>query len=526
MQILQAVVRGEPHATIRSSAPQLPPAVADLIRQLLSRDPAGRPASAEVLIGQLRRLEDPATDMAATAPPAPPAGVRRRPGRLGLYLGTAAILAALTIGVVAGIQKLFPPGGESESGPGGEAPAVASGPPVKVGILHSTMGTFSIHELPIVKGTRLAIEEINADGGVLGRTIEPVLVNGNSEEKIFATRAAELIEQHQVAVVFGCWTSSSRKRVAEVCAKHDKLLFYPAGCEGLEVSPSVVYLGGTPNQTVLPLVRWAYSEKRRRSFFLIGSEYVYSHAINAILEHELQLLGARVAGKHYALLGENEFAGVVEAIKRSKADMILCSIDGQSNVAFCRALRAGGIRPEGSPQPGKPTVPTVWFSVAESELSLFKIADLKGDYSVGCYFDSIPGQENQEFLDRYHKRYGAEYRVNDPTETAYFGVYAWKKAVEKAKSFETSKVREALRNLSVDAPEGLIRIDGKTQHTYRKARVGQLEVVDSVPRFEIVYASPNLVKPEPFPDWRSEAEWKNFLLDLYKGWGDHWEKHK
>jgi urea transport system substrate-binding protein len=145
---------------------------------------------------------------------------------------------------------------------------------------------------------------------------------------------------------------------------------------------------------------------------------------------------------------------------------------------------------------------------------------------VGCYFDSIPGRENEEFLDRYHKRYGAEYRVNDPTETAYFGVYLWKKAVEKAKSFDTQKVRQALRGLTVEAPEGLIRIDGTTQHAYRKARVGRLEIVDSQPRFEIVYASPNLVKPEPFPEWRTKAEWNTFLEDLYKGWGNHWEKHK
>jgi urea transport system substrate-binding protein len=525
MQILQAVASGEPQASIDQSAPQLPSGVADLIRQLLASVPTQRPASAEVLIQQLRRLEEPAMQAAAIVPPVQTAAVRRRPGRLGLYLGAAAIAVALLIGAVAAYHRLLPPNGDAETGTQ-EEPAAATGPAVKVGILHSTMGTFSIHELPIVKGTRLAIEEINARGGVLGRAIEGVLANGNSEEKVFASKAAELIEQHDVAVLFGCWTSSSRKRVEEVCAKHDKLLFYPASCEGLEVSPSVVYLGGTPNQTVIPLVRWAYSEKRKRNFFLIGSEYVYSHAVNAILEHEIGSLGAKVAGKHYALLGENEFAGVVETIKKSKADTILCSIDGQSNVAFCRALRSGSVWPEGSAAAEKSIVSTVWFNVAESEMSLFRIGDLKGDYSVGCYFDSIGSRQNEEFLDRFHKRYGAEYRVNDPTETGYFGVYLWKKAVEKARSFDTEKIRAALRGLTVEAPEGPIRIDGKTQHAYRKARVGRLEVVDSLPRFEIVYASPNLVKPEPFPDWRTEAEWKSFLLELYKGWGNHWEKHK
>jgi urea transport system substrate-binding protein len=527
-QVLQAVVEGENLASVGQTAPHLPPRVADLIRQLLSRDPAQRPPSAEMLIEQLRRLEDPATEAATIAPTTRSTGPRRRPGRLGLYLGAAAIFVTLVIAAMAAYHKLLPPNGkdEAERESGSGAAVTPSGQPVKVGVLHSSTGTFSIHERPIIKATRLAIKEINAAGGVLGQPIEPVLADGESQEKVFASKAAELIEKNEVAVLFGCWTSSSRKRVFEVCARHDRLLFYPASCEGLEVEPSVVYLGGTPNQTVIPLVQWSYSQKRKRRFFLIGSEYVYSYAANAILEHEIHSLGGKVVGKRYVLLGENEFADVVREIKESKADIILCSIDGQSNVSFCQSLRAGGIRPEGSPEKGKTTLPTVWFSIGESELALFKIADMKGDYSVGCYFDSVPGESNHQFLERFRQAYGAEDRVNDAMETAYFGVYAWKKAVEKAGSFDTQQVRAALRGLTVDAPEGPIRIDGETQHTWRKARVGQLEVVASVPHFEIVYASPSLVKPEPFPDWRTEAQWKSFLLELYKGWGNHWEKHK
>ncbi len=508
------------------TAPRLPPRLASLIKQLLSRDPNERPASAEALIERLREIEDPATAAALVVLPAQAANGRRRPGRLGLYLGAAAIIAALAIAAVAGYHKLLPTSGEDESDAEPATRIEASGPPIKVGILHSESGTFSIHERPIIKATRLAIEEINASGGVLGRPIDPVLRDGESQEKVFASKAADLIEQEKVAVLFGCWTSSSRKRVIEACKRHNILLFYPASCEGLEVSPSVVYLGGTPNQTVVPLVQWSYSQSRKRRFFLIGSDYVYSHAANAILEHEILFMGGKVVGKRYALLGENEFADVVKEIKESKAEIILCSIDGQSNVSFCQSLRAGGIRPEGSRLPGQLTIPTVWFSIAESELSLFRIGDMKGDYSVGCYFDSIPGKANQEFLERFRKKYGVEERVNDPMETAYFGVYLWKMAVEKAKSFDTDRVRAVLGELTVNAPEGPIRIDALTQHSYRKALVGRLEVIASVPRFEIVYTSPNLVRPEPFPDWRSEARWKTFLDDLFKSWGNHWEKHK
>jgi urea transport system substrate-binding protein len=292
----------------------------------------------------------------------------------------------------------------------------------------------------------------------------------------------------------------------------------------LEESPNVVYLGGTPNQTILPLVRWAYSEKRRRRFFLLGSEYVYSYAVNAILEHELEDLGATIAGTHYALLGETRFDKIARRIKEHKEehkddkDMILCSIDGQSNVAFFHALRAAGITPK--------IVPTVWFNISESELSLFRISGMVGDYSVGCYFATLPRPENRAFLERFQKRYGAEARVNDAMQTAYFGVYLWKKAVEKAQSTDFAPVREALRNLTVDAPEGPIRIDARTQHAYRTARVGQVEILDGQAQFNIVYASPGPRAPEPYPGWKTPTEWKQFLDALYKGWGNHWEKHR
>jgi urea transport system substrate-binding protein len=310
-----------------------------------------------------------------------------------------------------------------------------------------------------------------------------------------------------------------------VCAKRDRLLFYPAGSEGLEESPSVVYLGGIPNQTVIPLVRWAASEKRKRRFFLIGSEYVFSYAVNAILEHELEELRAEVVGKRYALLGETDFSATVQEIVKAKPDMILCSIDGQSNVAFCQALRGANIRPEGARNPKAMIVPTVWFVIGENELSLFRTRDMKGDYSVGCYFDTIPGAANQAFLTRFHERYGNEERVNDPMQTAYFGVYLWKKAVEKAKTTDTAAVRKALRGLTVDAPEGPIRI-AKTQYAWRTALVGQIEVPKTQPQFRIVYTSPGPLKPEPFPPWRTKEQWNSFLHDLYVKWGNHWEKHK
>jgi urea transport system substrate-binding protein len=526
LALLQAAVAGQTDS-ISSVAPRLPPRVADLIRNLLAVNPDNRPASAEELIRRIRDLEQEQRQGHLDVLPAPRKRVRARrtPGWLGIFLGGLVILAALVVGAVTAYQK-FVPHDEPDGEDGETKPPVATGPPLVVGVLHSLSHTVSIHERPIVQATRMAIDEINEKGGVLGRRIEIRQADGASEELVFAREAKRLIEQEKVEVLFGCWTSSSRKRVAEVCARHNRLLFYPASCEGLELSPNVVYLGGTPNQTVLPLVQWASSTKRKRRFFIVGSESVYSHAITAILEHEIEDLRAGIVGTHFALVGETDFSAVAQRIKEAKPDMILCSIDGQSNLSFCQALRRANIRQERSNAEGATIIPTVWFNIGENELSLFRLRDMKYDYSVGCYFESIPRPENKAFLDRFHQRFGAAERVNDPMQTAYFGVYLWAKAVEKAGGTGFAEVREALRNLTVDAPEGPIRLDGKTQHAWRTAMVGQIRGAKQPAEFRIVYSSPGPQRPEPFPPWRTKAEWKTFLHELYKKWGNHWEKHK
>src|SRR5262249_36959249 len=193
--------------------------------------------------------------------------------------------------------------------------------------------------------------------------------------------------------------------------EHDRLLFYPAGYEGLENSRHVVYLGGTPNQTVIPLVRWAYVDAGKRNFFLLGSDDVYSHIIAHLLKNEITRLRGTVTGESYVQPAETNFADIVKQIQQSKADMIINSSDGQSNFAFARALRRDRIRPA--------AVPTAWLSIGESELSHFdRSDDLVGDYSAACYFASLPRSENREFLKRFSKRFPGE-RVNDVMQTAY-----------------------------------------------------------------------------------------------------------
>jgi urea transport system substrate-binding protein len=182
-----------------------------------------------------------------------------------------------------------------------------------------------------------------------------------------------------------------------------------------------------------------------------------------------------------------------------------------------RSLRKAELRP--------PHVLTVWNSISETELSQFRISDMIGDYSVGCYFESLAKSENKAFLERFRKRYGAKERVNDTMETAYFGVHLWKLACEKAHSTDTKAVREALRGLTVDSPEGTIQIDKSNQHAYRTARIGEIVETNGQGAFEIVYSSPKPLQAEAFPQGQTEDQWKSFLDGLFQKWGNKWERH-
>ncbi len=549
--LLREIVTGRT-VIVRDRAPQLPAPVAGLIQELLSRNPSDRPASARLLVKRLQQLEhDARLDTVPTAPAdtAPQIQrLRRRPSALSLWLGGLTLLAAVIVSVVAGWQKIATHHSTQPETPkqqsGGPPEPAGELPPLKVGILHSLKGNLSGRERPIVHALDLAIEEINAAGGVLGRQIKPIDEDGASDPEVFAHKAQQLIEKDQVEVIFGCWSSAARKRVLPICEKHDRLLFYAAACEGLESSPNVVYLGGTPNQTGLPALRWLFQLHRAEiasalaqtagmttpwqlawpsqtllkgppRFYLVGSEEVCSRGTQTVLEHQIESEGGTLWQASLPLK-ETDFGPVVADIKKRRPDVIVNTSDDYGLLAFLRALRRGGI--------GPPTTPTVWCGISENELSSYPIELLKGDYAVGCYFSSLDRASNQAFLQRFRKRYGDKERVNDDMQTAYFGVYLWKAAVMKAGRPDTGAVRKALRGLTVEAPEGPIRIDATTQHADRTALLGLIADPRSLPQFQIVYRSSGPLSPDPFPAWRSRGEWEAFVKKLYDGWGRHWEK--
>lgn len=394
-----------------------------------------------------------------------------------------------------------------------ELPGVVGMPalePIKVGVLHSTSGTMAASESVVLDATLLAIEELNNAGGLHGRRIAPVVLDGRSDPAIFASQAERLIVEEQVVTIFGCWTSDSRKAVKDVVEEHDHLLVYPLQYEGVEESPNIIYLGSTPNQQILPAVDWAMTALNRKRFFLVGSDYVFPRVANAIIRDFLASKGGEVVGEIYLSLGTQNMTAVLEEIAAAKPDMILNTINGDSNIAFFRGLRGAGITAA--------LIPSLSFSVAEQELRSLDISTMQDDYAAWTYFQSVDSPENTAFLQRFHEKY-PQHVVSDPMESAYVGVKLWAQAVAESDSIEPGKIRRAMLHQRIDAPSGQLRIDPDTQHSFKTPMVGQIR---GDGQFEILWAAPAPVRPQPYPATRSTADWKAFLHDLYTGWGERW----
>ncbi|MCI0742526.1 MAG: transporter substrate-binding protein [Gemmataceae bacterium] len=391
-------------------------------------------------------------------------------------------------------------------------PVLAQKEPIKVGVLHSLSGTMAASETIVVESTLLAIDEINQAGGLLGRQLKPILANGRSDPLIFAREAEKLITKDEVATVFGCWTSASRKTVLPVFEKHNHLLLYPVQYEGLETSPNVFYLGAAPNQQIIPAVEWAVNTLKRKRFFIVGSDYVFPRAASEIIKDQLKKIpnGPTVAGEAYVPLGEQNVEALIQAIRSAKPDMILNSINGDTNVAFFRQLRAAGIRAA--------DVPCLSFSIDEQGLRGLNPQDVAGHYAAWTYFQALESAENAAFVKRFLEKH-PERAVTDPAETAYVGVKLWAQAVRAADSAEPKKIARALLNQRFTAPEGEVRIDPDTQHCYKTPRVGQ---ITDDGQFRVVWSASAPVAPEPYPSTRTAADWKAYLHDLYAGWGNQW----
>lgn len=383
-------------------------------------------------------------------------------------------------------------------------------PPIKVGILHSMTGTMAISERAVVDSVLLAVDELNESGGLLGRQIEPTLFDGKSDWPTFAQEAENLILTEEVSVVFGCWTSASRKSVKPVFEKYDHLLFYPVQYEGLEASPNIVYTGAAPNQQIIPAVRWSLDNFGKR-FFLVGSDYVFPRTANAIIRDYTTALGAEIVGEEYLLLGSNDVDAIIRKIVEIKPDVILNTINGDSNIAFFEKLKAAGVTPD--------EVPVMSFSISENELDSLGIENMIGHYACWNYFQSLDNAMNNRFVSSFKKKYGNDRLVNDPMEAAYIAVHLWAQAVLEAETENVNEVRRALGNQSFDAPGGLVYVDPTNHHIWKTVRIGEIK---GGGQFEIVWDSEKPIQPVPFPGTRTESDWNEFLAGLYDGWDQAW----
>ncbi|MSQ66650.1 MAG: ABC transporter substrate-binding protein [Gammaproteobacteria bacterium] len=383
-------------------------------------------------------------------------------------------------------------------------------PPIRLGLLHSQTGAMAFAESAMIDGEVMAIEEVNAAGGLLGRRVEAVVADGRSDWPTFAAEAERLITQEHVVTVVGCWTSASRKTVKPVFERHSHLLIYPMAYEGLEQSPNIIYIGAAPNQQILPALKWGLDHRGPR-IFLVGSDYVWPHAINAIMKDHLHPLGGQLVGEEYIFFGSANVAAAVAAIKAARPDVIFSSIAGDSNGPFYHALRAAGVDATVSP--------VVSFSIGDSEVQSFPIADLAGQFVAYNYFESIDTPANKAFLQRFRARYGADRQASDPTEAGYFAVHLWAHAVRAAGTTDTLTIRDAMLSQSFEAPEGIVSVDRQTQHTWRPVSIGQITPSGKI---DLVWSAARPIRPVPYPDSRTPAQWEAFLTELYQRWGNTW----
>ncbi|MFM1903101.1 MAG: Aliphatic amidase expression-regulating protein [Planctomycetota bacterium] len=364
--------------------------------------------------------------------------------------------------------------------------------PIVVGLLHSQTGTLAISETALRDAELFAIEEINAAGGLLGRQIEPKSPDPRSRPlDLFPKRARELCDRAGAAAIFGCWTSSSRKAVIPVLEEFGRLLFYPVQYEGNEASRNVVYGGSIPNQQILPAIDWLLSPEggSRQRIFLLGSDYVFPRTANLIVKRYLASRGLEPAGMAYVPLGHRQFTGAVEMIQAAKADAVLSTINGDSNVAFFAALAEAGVTAE--------NVPVVSTSIGEDELRNLPPEQVQGQLAAWSYFQSVPTEANRAWVSRFRHEFGYDRVTSDPMEAAYCMVHLWRQAVERAGALDTPAVRDALQDdLRFQGPGGEARIDPATQHACKRFRLGRIRPDR---QFDIVQESADPIAPDPFP---------------------------
>lgn len=369
---------------------------------------------------------------------------------------------------------------------GGSTGAATSGDTIKVGILHSLSGTMSISEVTVKNSELMAIDEINAAGGVLGKKIEPVIEDGASDWPTFAEKAKKLIQVDKVATVFGGWTSASRKAMLPVFEENKGLLWYPVQYEGLEASPNIFYTGATTNQQIIPALDYLKAQGKTK-IYLVGSDYVFPRTANKEIKAYAAANGMTILGEEYKPLGDTEFETIVNKLVAAKPDAVFNTLNGDSNVAFFKQLDGKNLKAK--------DMLTVSVSIAEEEVKSIGPKYLTDHLVAWNYYQTTDNPANKKFVDAFKAKYGNDKVTSDPMEAGYTAVYLWKASVEKAGSVDVEKVKAASKGITFEAPEGKVTIDGENQHVYKTARIG---LIGSDGQIKEVWNSGSPVKPDPY----------------------------
>ncbi len=392
------------------------------------------------------------------------------------------------IAVVAASGLILAACGSEDDTAGTGGGATAETETVKAGVLHSLSGTMSISEVAVKNAVLLAVEEINKAGGVLGKTIDPIVRDGKSDWPTFAQELESLITSENVAVTFGGWTSASRKAMKPVVEGLDGLLFYPVQYEGLEVSPNIFYTGATTNQQIVPGLDYL-KEKGLTRIFLVGSDYVFPRTANKEIKAYAAANGMEILGEEYLALGDNNAQGIVQKVLDANPQAVFNTLNGDTNVSFFSELKAKGNTPD--------KIQTISVSIAEEETAGVGVDNLVGHLVAWNYYQTTDNPRNKEFVAAFQAKYGADKHTDDPIEAGYNSVYIWKAAVEKANSFDVAAVTKAAGGLVLDTPEGSLTVHPTNHHVFKTARIG---VVNSSGLIDEVWNSGQPIAPDPCLD--------------------------
>ncbi|VTT96810.1 abc transporter substrate-binding protein : Urea/short-chain amide ABC transporter, periplasmic urea/short-chain amide-binding protein OS=Rhodopirellula sallentina SM41 GN=RSSM_05980 PE=4 SV=1: Pkinase: Peripla_BP_5 [Gemmataceae bacterium] len=533
MAVMLALATKTPPRVDRAN-PGIPKAVADFVAALLKKKRDRRPASARAAAAALEELiagvrDDvplrpcsaghttgnyflgdtvarlpaaPAPESSGPIPVAPTSRtVRRR--RWASRSAWAAIGLVVVAAAAVGVRAVFAPD-----------PPPAPPDPILIGVLHSQTGTMAVQEGPLIDATVFAIDELNAAGGVLGRPLRAVVVDGKSDPTEFQRAAERLLAEHRVSVIFGCMTSPSRKTVMGAVERDNGLLFYPVSFEGLEQSPRIVYTGAVPNQKHLPAIEYLVKTLGKKRLFVVGSDIVSPRCTTEVVRDYLRdvLRDGEIVDARFVPFGTSDFAAVGDAIAAARPDAVLNILNGASNFSFYRELRRRGVTAAATP--------TLSITLTEHDLIGFDPKLVAGDYLAANYFQEIDRAENRAFLAKVKARFGDQRVVTDNMTAAYSGVHIWARAAAKAGSPDPVEVLKAVGGVEFDGPSARVRIDPENHYGWRPWQLGRIRADGTV---QIVAQAPAAVRADPFPATRTRREWDHLLMTLYLDWGGRWQ---